>query len=118
MPTAQTNNAYVFPGVGLGVIASDAVRVTDAMFMAAAKALAGLSPAKYGESHLLPPVSALRKVSREIALVVARQAQSDGVAQRLSEDELSRRIDAHVWEPVYRPYRRVPALLNRGNECA
>ena len=106
VPTAQTNNAYIFPGVGLGVIASDAVRVTDAMFMAAAKALAGLSPAKYGESHLLPPVSALRSVARTIALAVARQAQEDGVAQPLSDAELSARIDAHVWEPVYRPYRK------------
>jgi malate dehydrogenase (oxaloacetate-decarboxylating) len=107
--TAQTNNAYIFPGVGLGVIASEARRVTDAMFMAAAKALAELSPAKHGESRLLPPVSALRSVARSIALAVARQAQSDGVAQALSDEELSRRIDAQIWEPVYRPYRRVPA---------
>jgi malate dehydrogenase (oxaloacetate-decarboxylating) len=107
--TAQTNNAYIFPGVGLGVIASEARRVTDAMFMAAAKALAELSPAKHGESRLLPPVSALRSVARSIALAVARQAQSDGVAQALRDEELSRRIDAQIWEPVYRPYRRVPA---------
>jgi len=117
--TAQTNNAYIFPGVGLGVIAGDAVRVTDAMFMAAAKTLAGLSPAKHGENRLLPPVNALRSVARAIAVAVAKQAQEDGVAQPLADEELSRRIDAHVWEPVYRPYRRVAAALtNRGSECA
>ncbi len=104
--TAQTNNAYIFPGVGLGVIASDAVRVTDAMFMAAAKTLAGLSPAKHGESRLLPPVNALRTVARAIAVAVARQAQEDGVAQPLTDEELSGRIDRNVWEPVYRPYRK------------
>jgi malate dehydrogenase (oxaloacetate-decarboxylating) len=104
--TAQTNNAYIFPGVGLGVIASDAVRVTDAMLMAAAKTLAGLSPAKHGESRLLPPVSALRSVARTIAVAVARQAQEDGVAQRLTEEDLSARIDHQIWEPVYRPYRK------------
>jgi malate dehydrogenase (oxaloacetate-decarboxylating) len=109
--TAQTNNAYIFPGVGLGVIASDAVRVTDAMFMAAAKALAGLSPAKHGESRLLPPVSALRQVARTIAFAVARQAQEDGVAQPLTEEELSARIENHIWEPVYRPYRKAAKRL-------
>lgn len=106
VPTAQTNNAYIFPGVGLGVIASDAVRVTDAMFMAAAKALAGLSPARYGEARLLPPVSGLRSVARTIAIAVARQAQEDGVAQPLTDGELSARLDEHIWEPVYRPYRK------------
>ncbi|MBI1213260.1 MAG: oxaloacetate-decarboxylating malate dehydrogenase [Alphaproteobacteria bacterium] len=107
--TAQTNNAYIFPGVGLGVIASGAVRVTDAMFMVAAKALADLSPAKYGESRLLPPVTALRSVARTIAFAVGRQAQDDGVAQRLSDDELRTRIEEHIWEPVYRPYRKALA---------
>jgi len=107
--TAQTNNAYIFPGVGLGVIASDAVRVTDAMFMAAARALAALSPAKYSESRLLPPVTALRSVARTIAVAVARQAQEDGVAQPLTDEELSARIDSHIWEPIYRPYRKPAA---------
>jgi malate dehydrogenase (oxaloacetate-decarboxylating) len=79
------------------------------MFMTAAKALAGMSPAKYGEAHLLPPVSALRSVARTIAVAVARQAQEDGVAQPLSDEELSIRIDSQIWEPVYRPYRKASA---------
>ncbi len=108
VPVAQTNNAYIFPGVGLGVIASGARRVTDAMFMAAAKTLAELSPATGDkQGRLLPPVSELRAVSRAVAHAVGRQAQRDGVAPRMSEDELSHRIRAHIWEPVYRPYRRV-----------
>jgi len=104
---AQTNNAYIFPGVGLGVIACGAARVTDSMFMAAARTLAELSPAAHDkQGRLLPPVSQLRQVSRAIAFAVARRAQADGVAPKLSEDELATRIDAHVWQPVYRPYRR------------
>ena len=109
VPIGQTNNSYIFPGVGLGVLASDARRITDAMFMAAARALAELSPAiRNPEASLLPPVSQLRAVSRHVACAVARQAIRDGVAPERSGDEIDRRIDAHVWEPVYKPYRHVP----------
>ncbi len=105
----QTNNSYIFPGVGLGVLAAEATRVTDTMFMAAAKALAGLSPAAQGEgTALLPPVDQLRSVAVAIASVVARQAQQDGVAPRRDTAALHRRIREEVWEPVYRRYRLVP----------
>jgi len=103
----QTNNSYIFPGFGLGVLASNARRVTDAMFMAAAKALAELSPARHDKTaRLLPPVSELRKVALHIADAVARQAQADGVAAPCEAETLKARIRALVWEPVYRPYRR------------
>jgi malate dehydrogenase (oxaloacetate-decarboxylating) len=105
---AQTNNSYVFPGVGLGVLASGARRVTDAMFTAAAEALAALSPAHADPTApLLPPVSELRGVAVAVATAVARQAQLDGLAEPLADDELARRIAAQIWEPVYRPYRRI-----------
>jgi malate dehydrogenase (oxaloacetate-decarboxylating) len=107
-PIVQTNNSYIFPGVGLGVIASGAKRVNDAMFMAAANALAGLSPTVTDTSaSLLPPVTELRRVSLAVAAAVARQAQVDGLAPACDETTLLERIHAHVWEPTYQPYRLV-----------
>ncbi|VTZ28500.1 malate dehydrogenase, (decarboxylating, NAD-requiring) (malic enzyme) [Methylocella tundrae] len=105
IPIDQTNNSYIFPGVGLGVLASGARRVTDAMFMAAGKALAKMSPTIDDKNgRLLPTVDRLRAVSLAVANAVARQAQADGVADRCDEAALSGRIKAYVWEPQYRPY--------------
>ncbi|WP_119273436.1 NAD-dependent malic enzyme [Taklimakanibacter deserti] len=105
MRVTQTNNSYIFPGVGLGVLAANAQRVTDAMFMAAGKAVASVSPT-IGDRHacLLPPVTELRKVSMIVAQAVARQAQADGVAEACVDSELEARIAARMWEPLYRPY--------------
>ena len=84
VPIDQTNNAYIFPGMGLGILSADARRVTDSMFMAAAKSLAELSPARSSKSgRLLPPVSELRSVSFAVAKAVAIQAIKDGVAVRI-----------------------------------
>jgi malate dehydrogenase (oxaloacetate-decarboxylating) len=108
IPIDQTNNSYIFPGVGLGVLAGEATRVTDTMFMAAAKALAAMSPARNDKTaRLLPPIPELRVVSRKVAHAVAKQAQADGVARAMSEDELQHRIDAFMWKPAYRPYKRL-----------
>lgn len=107
IPINQTNNSYIFPGVGLGVLAVNARRVTDSMFMAAGKALAALSPALLDpHARLLPPVDQLRSVSVSVALAVARQAQAEGIADICDERELRQRIEHEVWEPVYRHYRR------------
>lgn len=106
IPVDQTNNSYIFPGLGLGILAVNARRVTDSMFMAAARALAALSPARQSRSgRLLPPVCELRQVAFSVAVAVARQAQTDGVADVCDEAELQSRIRDQVWEPVYRPYR-------------
>ena len=103
----QTNNSYIFPGVGLGVLAANARRVTDAMFMAAGKAVASISPtATDRTAALLPPVTELRKVAIVVAHAVARQAQADGVAEPCAHAELDRRIVARMWEPRYRLYRK------------
>ncbi|HEV3278842.1 MAG TPA: NAD-dependent malic enzyme [Terriglobia bacterium] len=106
VPIDQTNNSYIFPGIGLGILAVNARRATDSMFMAAAKALAALSPARQSHAgRLLPPVSQLREVSVAVAAAVARQAQAEGVAEFRDEESVPGRIRAQIWEPVYRPYR-------------
>jgi len=107
----QTNNAYVFPGVGLGVLAVDAHRVSDGMFKAAAKALADLSPARLDPAaNLLPPVADLRKVAVSVAQAVARAARDEGLCQPLADAAIDRAIVAKMWTPTYRPYRlRRPA---------
>jgi malate dehydrogenase (oxaloacetate-decarboxylating) len=104
---AQCNNSYVFPAIGLGVLASRARRVTDAMFMAAAEALAETSPAlRDPKAALLPPLAEIHKVTRHIARAVALQAQRDAVADRISPEELDVRIGANFWLPVYPTLRR------------
>jgi malate dehydrogenase (oxaloacetate-decarboxylating) len=109
VPIDQTNNSYIFPGMGLGILSVNARRVTDTMFMAAARCLAELSPARHSKAgRLLPPVSELRSVSFAVAKAVARQAINDGVADALDEQSLESRIRANVWEPVYLPYRFDP----------
>jgi malate dehydrogenase (oxaloacetate-decarboxylating) len=103
----QTNNSYIFPGMGLGILSAGARRVTDAMFMAAAKTVAEMSPAATDkQGRLLPPVGRMRTVSAAVAKSVARQAQADGVAQKCDAATLDERITANVWEPRYRPYRK------------
>ena len=104
----QCNNAYIFPGVGLGVIAAQARRVTDAMFIAAARTLSELAPVRRDPSlALVPQLREVREVAQRVAVAVAVQAQRDGVADELPDDELVRRIDATMWTPDYLPYRRV-----------
>jgi malate dehydrogenase (oxaloacetate-decarboxylating) len=104
----QTNNSYVFPGVGLGVLAVNASRVTDTMFMASAKAVAALSPTvTEPTASLLPPVEQLRDVALAVAKAVAIQAFEDGVAQWCDEPTLDARLAQLVWEPAYRPYELI-----------
>jgi malate dehydrogenase (oxaloacetate-decarboxylating) len=105
VPMNQTNNSYIFPGVGLGVLASGARRVSDGMFMAAAKALAGMSPTVSDRNgRLLPPVEELRTVAVAVASAVAQQAQAEGLAPHCDEATLESNIRANAWEPVYRAY--------------
>ncbi len=105
---SQCNNSYIFPGVGLGVISSMASRVTDKMLMVASKTLADLAPAKDApEDGILPPLTSLTVISKEIALAVARVAQDEGWALRTSEEELKGHIERNFWKPEYREYRRV-----------
>jgi len=102
IPIAQCNNVYIFPAVGLGVVASGASRVTDAMMLAAARVLAGNSPAlKDSSASLLPPLTDIRRVAVEMAIAVGIEAQKGGVAPKVSEDELRQRVIAAQWTPSY-----------------
>lgn len=104
---SQCNNSYIFPGVGLGVIASKATRVTDEMLMVASTTLAELSQETSDSNAVLPPLTALPDISRKIAFAVARTAQQQGNALGTSEEELLAAIDRNFWTPGYREYRRV-----------
>ena len=104
---AQCNNSYIFPGVGLGVVASRAKRMTENMLIAASEALADSSPkANEPNQGLLPPLDEIRDLSKVIARRVGRQAMRDGVAPEGNELALDRAIDDNFWEPKYRDYLR------------
>jgi malate dehydrogenase (oxaloacetate-decarboxylating) len=101
----QTNNSYIFPGLALGIVASRAKRVSDAMIMAAAKALVGLSPTKKDKTaSLLPSLSKSREVSRIVAEAVGNQAIADGLAATPDKAALQKELEANIWEPAYVPY--------------
>lgn len=104
---AQCNNSYIFPGIGLGVIASGASRVTDEMLMAASETLAKHSPlVNNGEGPVLPELKDIQTVSRAIAFAVGKVAQEQGVAVKTSAEALLQAIADNFWQPEYRSYRR------------
>ena len=104
IPIAQCNNVYIFPALGLGVVASGASRVTDAMMLAAARELAANSPAlKDSSASLLPALADIRRVAAQVAVAVGIEAQNAGLAPKLSADELRRRVAAAQWTPAYQP---------------
>jgi malate dehydrogenase (oxaloacetate-decarboxylating) len=104
----QTNNAYVYPGIGLGAIAAKARRISDGMFLAAARTIAEMSPAKHDpQANLLPPLVRSRELSFHVAMAVAKQAQADGLAAVVSDEALTAAVQAKMWEPVYADYVRI-----------
>jgi malate dehydrogenase (oxaloacetate-decarboxylating) len=105
----QTNNAYIFPGMGLGAIAVKARRINDRMFMAAAQALADCSPTKHDpQANLLPSLAAIREVSYQVALAVANEAIASNLAEPCPLEELKTRIRNKMWTPAYLPYKKIP----------
>ncbi|EHD20903.1 MULTISPECIES: NAD-dependent malic enzyme [Brenneria] len=106
-PIAQCNNSFIFPGIGLGALASGATRITDVMLMAASRTLADCSPlANHGEGALLPDIADIQEVSKRIALEVGKAAQLQGVAVVTSGDALAKAIADNFWQPQYRSYKR------------
>ena len=99
---AQGNNVYVFPGVGLGALASRAEKVLDSFFAVAAHAIGErVDDAAIRRGQLYPPLGDLRAISRDVALAVARHAVEAGVAPEASRSELEARVDEMMWFPEY-----------------
>ncbi|MGF1758692.1 NAD-dependent malic enzyme [Photobacterium sagamiensis] len=106
-PIAQCNNSYIFPGIGLGVLAVGAHRVTDEMLMESSRALAECSPlAINGQGALLPPLEDIQKVSRKIAFAVAKKAVEQHKAPKNTDERIMEKIDANFWQSKYRRYKR------------
>jgi malate dehydrogenase (oxaloacetate-decarboxylating) len=101
----QANNALVFPGLGLGAIATGATRITDGMLSAAAYAVAGLVDTVTPGAPLLPQVETLRATSLAVATAVAQAAAADGVAARPLHGDITEQVRALMWQPAYRPVR-------------
>ena len=104
---AQCNNSFIFPGIGLGVLATRADRVSDEMLMASSRALAECSPlARDGQGGLLPRLEDIHQVSKYIAFAVGKQAIQQGLALPKSDELLKLAIEKNFWTPEYRQYKR------------
>lgn len=104
---AQCNNSYIFPGIGLGVLASKAKRITDEMLMESSRTLAKYSPlAINGRGALLPPLEDIQLVSKQMAFAIGKMAIAQGVAQKTSDEALKKSIEKLFWYPDYRLYKR------------
>ncbi len=102
---AQGNNVYIFPGVGLGVIATRSKRVTDEMFLVAARTLAQhVSYADIWQGRVYPPLTSIREVSLAIALQVAEVAYRQGLAQEPRPDDLESYIKSIMYYPEYQRF--------------
>jgi len=101
----QGNNSYIFPGVGLGAIASRTRRVTDEMFMAAAHTLAhDVSESDLEQGSLYPALPRIREVSAHIATAVASVAYRQGLAAEREPDDLAAHVSSQMYDPHYRSY--------------
>jgi malic enzyme len=106
----QGNNAFVFPGVGLGVLVSAASEVTESLFAAAARQLADeVGPADLEAGRLFPPVHAIRRVSARVAAAVVREARESGVGLALPDEDIPRAVAEAMWEPAYVPLEPAPS---------
>jgi malic enzyme len=105
----QANNVFIFPGVGLATIASRATEVTDRMFLVAATTLAGLVSAdRLAQGALYPQIADLRKISRAIAIEVAREVRDSGTSALMPDDDLEAVVDAAMWTPGYQELTHQP----------
>lgn len=104
---AQGNNAFIFPGLGLGMVVAGARRVTPGMLNAAAEALAEYTdPGRLAHGAVYPPVAHIQRLSRHVAAAVARQAVSDKVASIDISDDVQGNVERAVWQARYLPIRR------------
>ncbi len=103
----QTNNSYIFPGLGLGALACKAKSISEGMIMAAAQAVAALSPLKTGGTRLLPPLENIQNVALRVAYAVAQQAQKEQLCPAFNDVALQEALSALSWRPRYQPYQAV-----------
>jgi len=107
-PIAQCNNSYIFPGLGLGVVAANINKITDEMLLVTSEILAEASPlANTGEGELLPSLTSIAQLSKKIAFAVAKVAFKQKLALEISDDMLVAKIERNFWHPEYRQYRRI-----------
>lgn len=105
-PIAQCNNAYIFPGLGLGILASQARQLSDGMLSAASKTLSQFAPIlRSTHGALLPSLSEARQVAQAIAVAVAKQAQSEGLSDK--QEDMALAVAKKMWHPHYVPYRKL-----------
>jgi malate dehydrogenase (oxaloacetate-decarboxylating)(NADP+) len=98
----QGNNSYIFPGLGLGLVIVGATRVTESMFLAAARTLAACTTdADLAQGSLYPPLAGVRAVSARIAVAVAEIALRDGLAQGERPDDLAEVVHREMYDPRY-----------------
>jgi malic enzyme len=101
----QANNAFVFPGIGLGAVVAEARQVTDEMFLVAAEAMASVvSEERLQQGSIFPHQSQLRVASRAVAVAVVRAARDGGVGRHLPDEEIEAAVEAMMWYPQYLPY--------------
>jgi malate dehydrogenase (oxaloacetate-decarboxylating)(NADP+) len=101
----QGNNSYIFPGVGLAAVATRATRVTDEMFMAAARALAGeVGAADLAQGSLYPPLPKVREVSAHIAAAVGAVIYAQGFAGVPQPADMLAFMRSHMYDPQYPSY--------------
>ena len=105
----QVNNCYIFPGIGLGVLAVKSSIITDKMFLIAAITLSEFSPALNNPlNNLLPPLSDVKNISKQIAIKIAQEAINSGLSRvkPIDDKALLQLIENNMWNPVYIPYKR------------
>ncbi|KAM0938283.1 putative malate dehydrogenase (oxaloacetate-decarboxylating) (NADP(+)) [Dioscorea sansibarensis] len=109
----QANNAYIFPGFGLGLVISGAIRVHDDMLLAASEALAAqVTQENFDKGLIYPPFMNIRKISANIAANVAAKAYELGLASRLPRpDNLVKYAESCMYTPVYRSYRAIACAV-------
>jgi len=103
----QCNNSYIFPAFGLAVVAGKVRRITDEMLMVASEILAAESPLlNTGLGSLLPPLTSIANLSKKIAFDVAKLAQQQGLADSMTDQQLTEAIENNFWLPEYRDYKK------------
>jgi malic enzyme len=101
----QSNNVFVFPGVGLGAVVAEARELTDEAFLVAARALAGsVTDERLATGAMYPPIGELRTVARTIAIDLVRHLRDSGYGRQYRDEEVEPAVDAAMWFPEYRRY--------------